>query len=67
MYMNTVILEDVETLRSYAKGMVIKKEDSAKINKLARIGLIKKGIRLSEGEETAKTSALGMRLIQCEQ
>jgi hypothetical protein len=65
--MNTVILEDVKTLRSYAKGKVIEEGDSAKINKLTQIGLMKKGIRLSDGEETAKTSALGMRLIQCEQ
>ena len=57
------ILEDVEILKKYKDGEDIPSNELQKINELASIGLVKKGMSFKRLKITAKTSELGLKLI----
>ena len=60
---NPIILENNKILKKYKNGRDIDDEDLPKINELASIGLIKKGLSLERLKITAKTTELGLKLI----
>ena len=62
--MKSNISEDVRILNAYKEGKDISLADLEKIEELASIGLVKKGISLKRRKVTAKTTALGLRLIK---
>ena len=64
MGMKSNISEDVRILNAYKEGKDISLTDLEKIEELASIGLVKKGISLKRRKVTAKTTALGLRLIK---
>ena len=57
------IMRDEEILTFYKDGKDVVQKDIKIVNELASIGLMKKGISLKRKVVTAKTSALGLKLI----
>lgn len=57
------IIQDEAILTYYKKGNDIRTQDVRIVNELSSIGLMKKGISLKRKVVTAKTSALGLKLI----
>ena len=61
--MDPSLLEDERILKKYKIGRDVDDEDLEKINELASIGLIKKGLSLERLKITAKTTELGLKFI----
>ena len=57
------VLRDEMILRAYKNGKDVDDIDLPKINELASIGLIKKGMSFKRQQITAKTTSLGLKLI----
>jgi len=58
------VKEDIEILRHYKVGKDIEDSDIQKLNELASIGLIRKGISIKRRRVTAKTTPLGLKLLK---
>ena len=61
---NQTIKEDIEILRRYKVGKDIEDSDIQKLDELASIGLIRKGISIKRRRVTAKTTPLGLKLLK---
>lgn len=55
---------ELRILQKYCIGQVIQEQDKDIIEELASIGLIRIGISLNQRKQTAKTTSLGLLLIQ---
>jgi len=64
MPVNQTIRDDIEILRRYETGKDIEESDRQKLDELASIGLIRKGISIKRRQVTAKTTPLGLKLLQ---
>ncbi len=61
---NQTIKEDIEILRRYKVGKDIEDSDIQKLDELASIGLIRKGISIERRRVTAKTTPRGLKLLK---
>jgi len=61
---NQTIKEDIEILRRYKVGKDIEDSDIQKLDELASIGLIRKGISIKRRRVTAKTTPRGLKLLK---
>lgn len=61
---NQTIKEDIEVLRRYKVGKDIEDSDIQKLDELASIGLIRKGISIKRRRVTAKTTPRGLKLLK---
>jgi hypothetical protein len=61
--MDNVILENNIILKKYEDWRDIEDEDLPRINELATIGFMKKGLSLTREKITAKTTELGLKFI----
>ena len=57
------IEDDLKILEKYKDGRDIDPGDFSKVNELASIGLMKKGLSIRRKKSTAKTTPLGRKLI----
>ena len=64
MPVNQTVREDIEILRRYEVGKDIEDSDIQKLDELASIGLIRKGISIKRRRVTAKTTPLGLKLLK---
>ncbi len=64
MPVNQIVREDIEILRRYEAGKDIEDNDIQKLDELASIGLIRKGISIKRRRVTAKTTPLGLKLLK---
>lgn len=64
MPVNQSIREDIEFLKRYEVGKDIEDSDIQKLDELASIGLIRKGISIKRRRVTAKTTPLGLKLLK---
>ena len=64
MPVNQTIRDDIEILRRYETGKDIEESDRQKLDELASIGLIRKGISIKRRQVTAKATPLGLKLLQ---
>ena len=63
MVVSKSIMQDEKILTFYKDGKDVVQKDIRVVNELASIGLMNKGISLKRKVVTAKTSALGLKLI----
>ena len=61
---NQTIKEDIEILRRSKVGKDIEDSDIQKLDELASIGLIRKGISIKRRRVTAKTTPQGLKLLK---
>ena len=63
--MSSAVLEDIKFLKKYEFGGRVKNEaEMETVNRLASLGLMKKGVELKgEGAVTATVTSLGLKLI----
>ncbi len=64
MPVNQSVREDIEFLKRYEVGKDIEDSDIQKLDELASIGLIRKGISIKRRRVTAKTTPLGLKLLK---
>jgi len=64
MPVNQTVREDIEILRRYEVGKDIEDSDIQKLDELASVGLIRKGISIKRRQVTAKTTPLGLKLLK---
>jgi hypothetical protein len=64
MPVNQSVREDIEILKRYEVGKDIEDSDIQKLDELASIGLIRKGISIKRRRVTAKTTPLGLKLLK---
>jgi len=64
MPVNQSIREDIEFLKRYEVGKDIEDSDIQKLDELASVGLIRKGISIKRRRVTAKTTPLGLKLLK---
>jgi hypothetical protein len=63
MVIDASIHGDIELLMKYQTGRIIDPIDTPNLNRLASIGFVKKGVILRERKITAKTTAVGIKII----
>ena len=64
MPVHQTVREDIEILRRYEAGKDIEDSDIQKLDELASVGLIRKGISIKRRQVTAKTTPLGLKLLK---
>ena len=64
MPVNQSVREDIEFLKRYEVRKDIEDSDIQKLDELASIGLIRKGISIKRRRVTAKTTPLGLKLLK---
>ena len=64
MPVNQSVREDIEFLKRYEVGKDIEDSDIQKLDELASVGLIRKGISIKRRRVTAKTTPLGLKLLK---
>lgn len=57
-------MPEYRVLQRYIRGGEVRTEDYALVEKLAAVGLVKKGINTYKGTITVRTTDLGRRLIK---
>ena len=55
--------KNMDILKYYRDGKIVKEDDLDKVEELASIGLIRMGMNFRKSQETAKTTKLGLRFI----
>jgi hypothetical protein len=54
---------DITLLRKYKEGRIVDKTDIDQLNRLANVGLIKKGLIIQSREITARSTEIGLKIL----